>query len=89
MRLRDNGSPSTALRLQVAAVDKLHLTVDGRSLCGLLTVDALDVYGNDVGLRAWNGGPLEQCTQCRTTLVTRIRRPRKRKPAQQTPGTRP
>ena len=56
-------------------MDKLHLTVDGRSLCGLLTIDELDVYDDAVGLRAWNDGPLEQCSQCRTALVTRIRQP--------------
>jgi hypothetical protein len=61
--------------LRVAAVEKLHLTVDGRSLCGLLTIDELDVYDDAVGLRAWNDGPLEHCAQCRTALVTRIRRP--------------
>jgi len=64
-------------RVQVAAVDKLHLTVDGRTLCGLLTVDELDLYSDEVALRAWNDGQLEQCSQCRTVLAARIRKPTK------------
>jgi hypothetical protein len=68
--------PRNARRpVQVAAVDKLHLTVDGRTLCGLVTVDELDLYSDEVALRAWNIGPLEQCAHCATALVTRIRRP--------------
>ena len=51
-------------RVQVAAVEKLHLTVNDRTLCGLVTVDQLDVYSDKAGLRAWNTGPLEQCAQC-------------------------
>ena len=51
-------------RVQVAAVEKLHLTVNDRTLCGLVTVDQLDVYSDEAGLRAWNTGPLEQCAQC-------------------------
>lgn len=62
-------------RVQVAAVDKLHMTVDGRTLCGLVAVDELDLYSDEVALRAWNLGPLEQCAQCATALVTRIRQP--------------
>ena len=62
-------------RVQVAAVQKQHPTVDSRSLCGLVTVDELDLYSDEVALRAWNTGPLAQCAQCRSTLLTRIRRP--------------
>jgi len=62
-------------RLQVAAIRKLHLTVDGRSLCGLVTACELDLYSDEAALRAWNTGPLEQCAQCATALVTRIRQP--------------
>lgn len=60
-------------RVQVAAVEKLHLTVNDRSLCGLVTVDQLDVYSDEAGLRAWNTGPLEQCAQCQAALLARIR----------------
>ena len=48
-------------RVQVAAVEKLHLTVNDRTLCGLVTVDQLDVYSDEAALRAWNTGALEQC----------------------------
>jgi hypothetical protein len=40
-------------------VEELHLTVDYRSLCGLLTVDQVDVYQDEAGLRVWNNSPLE------------------------------
>ena len=60
-------------RVQVAAVEKLHLTVNDRTLCGLVTVDQLDVYSDEAGLRAWNTGPLEQCAQCAAALLARIR----------------
>jgi hypothetical protein len=56
-------------RLQVAALDRLHLAVDGRTLCGRAIVDELDVYSDEAGLTAWNA-----CAQCSATLVTRIRR---------------
>jgi len=61
-------------RLQVVAVDKLHLAVDGRALCGLVIVDEVDAYGDEAGLSAWNRGPLERCAQCSATLAARIRR---------------
>jgi hypothetical protein len=72
---RDEDRRNARRRVQVAAVDKLHLTVDGRTLCGLVTVAELDLYSDEVALRAWNIGRLEQCAQCATALVTRIRRP--------------
>jgi hypothetical protein len=62
-------------RLQVAAVHKLHLAVDGRALCGRVIVDELDVYSDEAGLLAWNGGPLERCAQCSATLLARRREP--------------
>ena len=52
-------------QLQVAVVDKPHLAVDGRSLCGRVTVDELDLYSHSVGLLAWNGGPLQRCVHAR------------------------
>jgi hypothetical protein len=60
-------------RLRVAAVDKLHLAIDGRSLCGRLEVADKDTYDDQAGLLAWNGGPLERCGQCSRTLVARSR----------------
>jgi hypothetical protein len=60
-------------RVQVAAVEKLHLTVNDRTLCGLVTVDRLDLYSDEAGLRAWNTGPLEQCARCAAALLARIR----------------
>jgi hypothetical protein len=60
-------------RLQVAAVEKLHLTVDDRTLCGFVTVDELDAYQDEAGLRAWNDGPLEQCAQRQAALLAPIR----------------
>ena len=59
--------------MQVAAVEKLHLTVSDRTLCGLVTVDQLDVHSDEAGLRAWNTGPLEQCSQRAAALPARIR----------------
>ena len=56
-------------------MEKLHLTVDSRSLCGLVTACELDLYSDQVALCAWNTGPLEQCAQCATALVTRVRQP--------------
>jgi len=72
---RDEDRRNARRRVQVAAVDKLHLAVDGRALCGLVTVDELDLYSDEVALRAWNTSALEQCAQCATALVTRIRQP--------------
>jgi hypothetical protein len=72
-----SNTESSKRRLQVSVVEKLHLTIDGRSLCGLVTIDESDVYDDAAGLRAWNDGPLEQCSQCGTALVTRIRQPAK------------
>ena len=60
-------------RLKVAAVEKLHLTVEDRTLCELVTVDELDVYPDEAALRAWNDGPLEQCAQCAAALLTPTR----------------
>ena len=60
-------------RLKVAAVEKLHLAVEDRALCELVTVDELDVYPDDAALRAWNDGPLEQCAQCAARLLTPTR----------------
>ena len=60
-------------RLKVAAVEKLHLAVEDRALCELVTVDELDVYPDDAALRAWNDGPLEQCAQCAAALLTPTR----------------
>ncbi len=76
-------------RVQVAAVEKLHLTVNDRTLCGLVTVDQLDVYSDEAGLRAWNTGPLEQCAQCQAALLARIRPSTRADPLRQTadPGT--
>ena len=65
-------------RLQVAALDRLHLAVDGRALCGRVIVDELDVYSDEAGLSAWNCGPLQRCAQCSATLVARIRQPSQR-----------
>ncbi len=59
-------------RLRVAAVDRLHMVVDGRALCGRAIEDA-DVYEDKDGLPAWNDGPLEPCAKCTSTLVARIR----------------
>ncbi len=61
-------------RAQIPAVQMLPLTVNGRSLRGLLPVYELDLYSDEVALRAWNAGPLEPCAQSRSTLSTRIRR---------------
>ncbi len=61
------------VRLRVAAVDRLHLAVDGRALCGRAIEDA-DVYEDDAGLPAWNDGPLERCGKCAGALLARIRR---------------
>jgi hypothetical protein len=36
-------------RLRVAAVDKLHLAVGGRALCGRVIVDELDAYSDEGG----------------------------------------
>ena len=60
-------------RVQVAAVEKLHLTVNDRTLCGQVTVDQLDVYSDEAALRAWNDGPLQQCAQCAAALPAAIR----------------
>ena len=60
-------------RVQVAAVEKLHVTVNDRTLCGVVTVDQLDVYSDKAALRAWNTGPLEQCAQWQAALLARIR----------------
>jgi len=62
-------------RLNVAAVEELHLTVDYRSLCGLLAVEQIDVYQDEAGLRAWNNGPLEQCGQCAAALIAMTHQP--------------
>jgi hypothetical protein len=61
-------------RLRVAALAKLHLALDGRSLCGR-AIDELDAYSDETGLRAWNDGPLERCGRCSATLLARIRPP--------------
>jgi hypothetical protein len=58
-------SRNVAPRLNVAAVEELHLTVDYRSLCGLLTVEQVDVYQDEAGWRAWNNSPLEQAVNAR------------------------
>ena len=72
----DNIRPRNAgPRLKVAAVEELHLTVDYRSLCGPLTVEQIDVYQDEAGLRAWNDGPLEQCSRCGAALIAMTRRP--------------
>jgi hypothetical protein len=68
-------SRNVGLRLKVAAVGELHLTVDYRSLCGPLTVEQVDVYQDEAGLRAWNNGPLEQCSRCAAALIAMTRRP--------------
>ncbi len=59
-------------RLRVAAVDRLHLAVDARALCGRAIEDA-DVYEDKDGLPTWNDGPLERCGKCASVLVARIR----------------
>ena len=77
-RRRDSttsGRETPGPRLKVAAVEELHLTVDYRSLCGPLTVEPVDVYQDEAGLRAWNNGPLEQCSQCAAALIAMTRRP--------------
>ena len=43
---REEDRRNARRRVQVAAVDKLHMTVDGRTLCGLVTVDELDLYSD-------------------------------------------
>jgi hypothetical protein len=63
------------LRLGVVAAGRLHLAVDGRSLCGRVMADERDLYGDEAGLRAWNNGPLERCAQCATALLARSRDP--------------
>lgn len=73
--LRDAGSRNVRPRLKIAAAQELHLTVDDRSLCGLVTVDKLDVYQDETGLGEWNDGPLEQCTQCAAALIATTRGP--------------
>ena len=65
-------------------MEKLHLTVNDRTLCGLVTVDQLDVYSDEAALRAWNNGPLEQCAQCAAALLARIRHRRGPTPVRQT-----
>ena len=60
---RENDGGNDRHRVQIAAVEKLHLAVDNQTLCGLVTVDELDVYPDEAALRAWNDGPLEQCAQ--------------------------
>jgi hypothetical protein len=74
MRLRNGPGQNEGQRLRVVAASRLHLAVDGRSLCGRLMVDELDVYRDEVGLLAWNDGPLERCAQCAAALVARSRR---------------
>jgi hypothetical protein len=74
-RLHNLRPRSIGPRLKVAALEELHLTVDYRSLCGLLTVEQVDVYQDEAGVRAWNTGPLEQCSQCAAALIAMTRRP--------------
>jgi hypothetical protein len=62
-------------RLAVVAAGRLHLAVDGRSLCGRVMADKRDLYSDEAGLPAWNNGPLERCVQCTTALTARSRNP--------------
>ncbi len=64
-----------APRLQVAALGRLHLAVDGRSLCGQVTIKEPDIYQNEAGLLAWNRGVLERCGKCSAALIARLRQP--------------
>jgi hypothetical protein len=66
-------------RLQVTSLGRVHLAVDGRTLCGRVSVDERDVYGEESGLRVWNDGPLGRCGQCSAALAARIRRPAPRR----------
>ena len=70
---RENDGGNDRHRLQIAAVEKLHLAVDNQTLCSLVTVDELDVYPDEAALRAWNDGPLEQCAECQAALLAPIR----------------
>jgi hypothetical protein len=70
---RENDGGNDRHRVQIAAVEKLHLAVDGQTLCGLVTVDELDVYPDEAALHAWNDGPLEQCAECQAALLAPIR----------------
>jgi len=74
-RLRNLRPRNLGPRLKVAAVEELHLTVDDRALCGLLTVEPVDVYQDEAGLRAWNNGPLEQCSQCAAAVIAMTHQP--------------
>jgi hypothetical protein len=73
---RDEDPRNARRRVQVAAVDKLHLTVDGRTLCGLVTVDELDLYSDDVALRAWTSA--QQTAEPGTASTPRRRSPTSR-----------
>ena len=70
---RENDGGNDRHRVQIAAVEKLHLAVDNQTLCSLVTVDELDVYPDEAALRAWNDGPLEQCAECQAALLAPIR----------------
>ena len=61
------------LRLLVAALNRLHLVLDGRALCGQAVEDA-DVYEDKAGVPAWNDGPPERCPRCAEGLAARLRR---------------
>ncbi|MGA2014973.1 MAG: hypothetical protein ABSH51_31210 [Solirubrobacteraceae bacterium] len=64
-----------APRLQVAALGRLHLAVDGRSLCGRVAIPEPDIYEDEAGLLAGNRDVLERCGKCSAALVARIRQP--------------
>jgi hypothetical protein len=59
-------------RLGVAALNRLHLVLDGRAPCGQAVEDA-DVYEDKAGLPAWNDGPPERCARCAEGLAARLR----------------
>lgn len=60
---RARTAPETDARIQIAAITKLHVVVDGAALCGN-QVDPADLYEDDAGLRVWNSGEIEHCGQC-------------------------
>jgi hypothetical protein len=49
--------------------------VNDRASCGLLTVEPVDAYQDEAGLRAWNDGPLERCSQCAAALIATPHQP--------------
>lgn len=65
--------PPVVHTLHFACIDRLHIVVDGRTLCGWGTPLESDVYADDIGLRVWNAGLLRRCAMCEATLLAKAR----------------